>query len=91
MCAAPRSRIQIRRDLPTIVQCCTNYPVLGGKHQAASRYCSMHTRLGNAMSCDRGEPLPEHRNLDLQYTSVLPDNDDDSLMVGCKKAEKRTK
>ena len=91
MCAAPRSKIRIRSDLPTIVQCCTNYPVMGGKHQAASRYCSVHTGLVNTMSYDRGEPLPEHRNLDLQYTGVLPDNDDDSLMVGCKKADKRTK
>ena len=38
ICAAPWCRIQYQRDLPTIVECCTNYPVQGGKHQEGSRY-----------------------------------------------------
>ena len=42
MCAAPRRKLQIRRDLPTVVQCCTNYPITGGKHQEARRFCHLH-------------------------------------------------
>ena len=45
MCAAPRSRIQIRRDLPTIVQCCTNYPVLGENRSSPTMVYTVIPRL----------------------------------------------
>ena len=55
----------------------------------------MHIRNLLIVHLDKYYPLSAYQysplNLDLQYTGVLPDNDDDSLMVGCKKADKRTK
>ena len=50
ICAAPKSHVQLRPDLPTIVQCCTNYPVHGGKSQAASKYCELHARYHDIAS-----------------------------------------
>ena len=87
ICAVPHSKSQIRKDLPKIVQCCTNFPILGGKNQAPNKYCEVH-----AQDYD-GESLApiELRDVNIAYTGVLPDNDDDSILTGCKHPENRVK
>ena len=91
ICAAPKSHVQLRPDLPTVVQCCTNYPVHGGKSQTASKYCELHAR-NDAIASDAMILTPsQEQKLDVTYTGSLPDNDDDSLLVGCKRPENRTK
>ncbi len=90
ICAAPKSRVQLRPDLPTVVQCCTNYPVHGSKSQTASRYCELHAE-DDVSGSDTVILAPSQGSLDVTYTGSLPENDDDSLLVGCKRPENRTK
>ena len=44
-CAAPHHQLQFQNDLPTIVQCCTKYPTLGGRHKSPNRYCDEHSDI----------------------------------------------
>lgn len=103
-CAAPHNREQLRHDLPTIVRCCTKYPLLGGKHLLPGRYCDEHANIddnideSNADMDSENGTLPgsesllsPYRSNDTDFIGDLPTNDDDALLVGCKKAEKRTK
>ena len=96
-CAAPHSRIQVRSDLPTIVQCCTKYPTLGGKHKSSSPYCDEHTVTdednvsGIKSRNDVDNDVQLITKFDQHFVGELPKNDDDSVLVGYKKPENRTK
>lgn len=104
-CAAPHSRVRLRRDLPEVVHCCTNYPTLGGKYKSPSRYCDEHKHFdeqnsicvlsGNEDDSSKSETsiesLSDCETFERNFVGDLPENDDDSLMVGCKKVENRTK
>ena len=99
MCAAPKERIVAGRTRETrvlnIIQCCPNTPTLGGHHQQPSRYCSGHKHLDDMGSdadsdqtvCGQVLVLPEHNLLQTHSEPILPDNDDDSFLVGCKKKQ----
>ena len=76
--------------LYTVVQCCTNYPVHGGKNQTASQYCEVHAE-DHVYASDTVILTPSQGSLDITCTGSLPENDDDSLLVGCKCPENRTK
>ena len=94
ICAAPRCRVKFCKDLPTIVECCTNYPLFGGRHQVASKYCYEHQDLidgaTNEVILDEND-LPELQTLEKAFVGDFPSNIDDSLLVGCKKPENRMK
>ena len=87
ICGVPHSRCQIRRDLPVIVKCCTNFPIIGGKNQTPSKYCEIHEKDHENES---SAPI-EFRNVNAEYTGNLPDNDDDSILTGCKRPQNRAK
>ena len=75
-----------------IFQCCTKYPVHGGKSQAASRYGELHcTEDCETTATDFSSVPSTPKELDVSFTGVLPDNADDSLLVGCKRPENCTK
>ena len=89
ICAAPRSRVTggttPEGRLLKVVQCCPESPILGGKHKKPSKFCPVHEA---ETSSNVASLLPsEHRHFSKQTGEVeLPENDDDSLLVGCKKA-----
>ena len=89
ICAAPKSRVQLQHDLPIVAQCCTNYPVHGGKSQVASKYCELHAR-DDVITSDATN-ITSSQERKLSDTGSLPENNDDSLLVGCKRPENRTK
>ena len=90
--------IQVRSDLPTIVQYCTKYsePTWGGKHKSSSPYCDEHTITNE----DNGSGIKSRNDVDndVQLISKFDQHfigelskNDDSVLVGCKKPENRTK
>lgn len=85
MCAAPKEKVRISKDLPTIVRCCPNSPITGGLHQTASKFCKEHFLDKETGGLNR---LPELKSVNKsQVGDSLPDNDSDSLLTGCKKAK----
>ena len=88
ICAAPKLKVRMRHDLPVIVQCCTNYPLLGGKYQLPSWYCAQHVEDTDSVS---ENDIPEFQLITQHFSGSLTANDDDSLLLGCKRPEKRTK
>ena len=93
MCGAPRSKIvggtSLEGSLLKIVQCCPENPVIGGKNKQPSKVCAAHASNtgGNCVTEFSSTLLPpEHRHFSRQTGEVeLPENDD-SFVVGCKKA-----
>lgn len=45
MCAAPHLKQNLRKDLPQIVTCCPNTPLLGNLYSKPNIYCNDHIRL----------------------------------------------
>lgn len=94
MCGAPRSKMvggtSLEGSLLKIVQCCPETPVIGGKNKQPSKFCAAHAANtdGNCVTeCSSTLLPPEHRHFSRQTGEVeLPENDDDSFVVGCKKA-----
>ena len=91
MCAAPKSRISggstPETSVLNIIHCCPESPVMGGKHLQPSRFCHLHnSQIGEQRDPNTVIP-PEHRHFLRQRNEVtLPENDDTSLLIGCKKA-----
>ena len=92
MCAAPKSRIArgttSEGRLLKIVQCCPETPMMGGKHKQPSKYCANHAlQGGDHIKESTSTLLPhEHRYFSKQMGEIeLPDADDETLLVGCKK------
>ena len=72
-----------------LVQCCTNSPVLGGKHQAASKFCRVHSDL-ECQSLPVSIPLASLRaDSPIQPTQLgsVPDSDSTELLTGCRKGK----
>ena len=99
MCAAHKEKVKLPpgfpnyiQCFPNYIQCCPNSPVHGGKSSKASRCCSDHLNLANKQT----EPTPclqlllPPKMASLEETSIgkLPNNDDESQIVGCKKKSK---
>lgn len=91
MCAAPRSQVvggtSPEGRLLKVVQCCPETLIMGGKHKAPSKFCPAHASAEDDVASNSAIALPpEHRHFSQQIGEVeLPDNDDDTLLVGCKK------
>ena len=85
ICGVPQSRWQIN-DLPVIVKC-TNSPIIGGKNQIPSEYCEIHKTDRKQESL---API-QFRNVNAEYTGSLPDNNHDTILTRCKRAQNRNK
>ncbi len=92
MCALPKERAVAGKSRETrclnVTQCCPNTPVIGGKHQRPSKFCTDHQYLeeeANSGHFTGQQVLPEHAIASAREDVQLPDNDDDSLLTGCKK------
>ena len=90
MCALPKVRVKAGQDPETkllnIIQCCPETPVLGGKSQVPSKFC--HTHCEDSLSVYPVLSLMDHQYMSKKHSeeTPLPDNDDDTVLVGCKKA-----
>ena len=89
MCALEKSKVIPGQSkevkMLNIMQCCPETPILGGKHKTPSKYCIYHQQSSDVKQL--------HAPPDFNYFSSLaddeiplPDNEDDSLLVGCKKS-----
>ena len=94
MCALPKERAVAGRSHETrclnITQCCPNTPVMGGWHQTPSKFCAEHRNLEEKETSKQltgQQVLPEHSIVSEREDVPLPDNDDESLLTGCKKAQ----
>ena len=92
MCALPKSRVVAGQESETkllnIVQCCPETPVMGGKHAKPSKYCSTHSHAD-----ENTDHVPVCTPPELSYIKSqaahevqLPDHEDESLLVACKKS-----
>ena len=45
ICAAPKNKINLMKDMPNVVQCCINSPIFGGQHKQNSKFCLQHMYL----------------------------------------------
>ena len=45
MCASDKSSVYIDAAKFSIMTCCPNTPVVGGKHQQPSKFCDMHSQM----------------------------------------------
>ena len=70
----------------------TRSPITGGKYQRPSKFCSKHSHLDSGEDNDEVDPsypLPTPHTVDalLQTGQIgdLPENDDPSLLSGCRK------
>ncbi len=92
MCAAPKEKVKLPPGFPNYIQCCPNSPVHGGKSSKASRFCSDHLNLAVAQTVSPPSKQvhlpPEVVSLEESKVGKLPDNDDDSQIVGCKNKSK---
>ena len=48
MCAATKSKVLCPVNHINLVQCCSRSPIMGGKHQRASKFCGEHQHLDHA-------------------------------------------
>ena len=89
VCAAPKSRVKIPQQHIFMTNMCTRSPVNGGKHQSPSKYCTLHSELTSEEDIESPHPMPTPHTTDslLQKSQVgeLPDNDDPTLLAGCRK------
>ena len=73
-----------------VVQCCPETLVIGGKNKLPSKFCAVHALNAgdnSATTCSSTLLPPEHRHFSKQTGEIeLPENDDDSFVVGCKNA-----
>ena len=92
ICALPKSRVIAGQDTETkmlnIIQCCPETPVLGGKSEVPSKFCSSHSHLHE----DTTDILAVRTPPELEYIKTkaadeiaLPDSDDDSMLTACRK------
>ena len=94
MCALPKSRVVAGQDSETkllnIVQCCPETPMLGGKSKIPSKYCSAHSHLDehttNVSQISCLPPELDYIRSKAADEVTLPYNDDNSLLIACKKA-----
>ena len=95
VCAAPKSQVSIPQEHIFMTSMCTCSPITGWKHQKPSKFCSKHTCSyldsgDDSDEVDPSYPLPTtpHKIDTLLQTGQigdLPENDDPSLLTGCRK------
>ena len=92
--AASKSRVKVPREHIFLTNMCTRSPVNGGPHQNSSKFCALHSHLSDGVDSDEVDPshplpTPHHTDELLQKSQVgeLPENDDPTLLTGCRKAK----
>lgn len=91
MCSLPKSKVAAGLTSETkvlnVIQCCSNSPVMGGKYQTASKFCLDHIDHDSNV---RQVVLPPHYEYFRSKLDevTLPDTEDSSLLVGCRKTRK---
>lgn len=98
VCAAPRATFCLTKDMAKIVSCCPETPVTGGNHLKSSKFCPQHHHLDPSAN---PQPTKKKRILvtinipdqkvstrvaELADSTTVPDNNDESVHVGCKEA-----
>ena len=58
VCAAPKSRVKIPQEHIFMTSMCTRSPINGGKHENASKYCSLHSELTSGEDIQPSHSLP---------------------------------
>jgi len=94
MCAAPKSKVKCPVNHINLVQCCTQSPITGGRHQQSSKFCVDHSHLATAhdtataaLSLTVRIPRRTIQNplFNLANMGKLPDTDSSELFTGCRK------
>lgn len=86
MCSLPKCKVSgttPETKMLNLVQCCSESPIMGGKSQKPSKFCIDHKDDQN-----RSTVSPSQYQYFTSKASgeiPLPDNEDNSLLVGCKK------
>lgn len=86
----PKEKVQAGQSaevkMLNVIQCCPETPVLGGKHLSPSKSCQDHCEEATCFKPSVTPPelmfFSRHSDSEVQ----LPDNEDLSLLVGCKKS-----
>lgn len=78
-CAFPLEKVKLRKDLPEIFKGCPNSPLPGGKHQAPSKLCAVHSGEADKEIDYPPEYVSNKSERGLQPEDVMSDK------VGCKK------
>ena len=90
MCALPKEKVRAGQSSETkmlnVVQCCPETPVLGGKHMTPSKFCECHMDETSTSTLVIQPPEIQYFNRNNINEVTLPDSDDNSLFVGCKKS-----
>ena len=100
ICAAPKSKVSLPAQHICMTSLCSQSPVTGGKH-IKPKFCRHHANLDQQSTSSTptlptpssSTPTPHTLNPILERGKIgsLPDNDDDSLLVGCRKVKGVTK
>ena len=84
MCAVPKDKVKVLPNCPSVIQCCQNTPVLGGKNKKPSKFCAEHSNEvrddGFISRLEQFLNLPE-----IVRNGQVEENDDESVLVGCKR------
>ncbi len=88
MCALQKEKVSGGQTSETrclnIIQCCHDSPIMGGKSKIPSKFCLEHINDGvNTVSIP-----PEYKYFESKSSGEvsLPENEDESLLVGCRKS-----
>lgn len=97
ICAAPKSKLSLPDQHICMTSLCSRSPATGGKH-VKPKFCTYHADLdqqsiSSTPTPSSSTPTPHTPNPILEKGKIgsLPDNDDDSLLVGCHKVKGVTK
>ena len=91
ICAAPRSKVSLPNQHICMTSLCSRSPMAGGKHLKPSKFCVLHTDDDQQTSTSTPTPHTPDPILVKDKVGSVPENDDDTLLVGCRKAKGVTK
>ena len=86
ICAAPKTRVAIPKEYIYMTSMCTRSPTTGGKHARPSKFCEHHFQELDNSDCLL-TPHSTNRLLEKGRVGTLPENDDNELLIGCRKAK----
>ena len=88
MCALPKTKVVAGKSaeikMLNVMQCCPETPILGGKHQNPSKFCIDHINESTDTPIVTPPDFKYFHSL-ANGEVPLPDNEDNSLLIGCKK------
>lgn len=94
ICAAPRCKVSLPHQYICMTSLCSRSPMTGGKHLKPSKFCAVHSDLPEQSTSSSSSPPAPHAPdpiLEKDKVGNLPDNDDESLLIGCRKVKGVTK